>query len=123
MRLQSVAQQDQPFFIGAGFEKPHLPFKVPRTFYDMYPLQDMSLPAHSHVPLNHPEVAWSYWTDLISYADTEDLDNSFNQTVPDSMALELRRGYYASISYTDTLIGQVLDELSRSVSYIFTLFL
>ena len=34
-----------------------------------------------------------------------------NTTLPDDVTLALRRAYYAAISYVDSLIGNVLQEL------------
>jgi len=38
---------------------------------------------------------------------------AINSTLPDSLVLELRRAYAACISYTDSLVGQVLHQLSE----------
>ena len=111
-KLRQVANEPSPFFIAIGFKRPHLPFKAPRVFYDMYPLEDMYLPQHQYVPDNLPEMAWSSWGDLKNYIDIADYNNSYNQTLPDSKTLELRRGYYASVSYVDYMIGEVLQELT-----------
>jgi len=37
---------DQPFFVACGLIKPHLPWAVPRKYYDMFPLQKIQLPPH-----------------------------------------------------------------------------
>ena len=34
-------QGDEPFFLGLGFVRPHVPFVAPSRFYDMYPLDDI----------------------------------------------------------------------------------
>jgi iduronate 2-sulfatase len=36
--------KDKPFFIAAGFYRPHCPWVTPRKYYDMYSLRDMHLP-------------------------------------------------------------------------------
>ncbi len=39
--LESTA--DQPFFLGLGFVRPHVPFVAPTEFFDMYPLEEVEL--------------------------------------------------------------------------------
>ncbi len=41
---QLQAQRDQPFFLAAGLTKPHLPWNVPRKYYDRFPLESIELP-------------------------------------------------------------------------------
>jgi hypothetical protein len=36
--------QDKPFFIGAGFYKPHCPWITPKKYFDLYPLEKIALP-------------------------------------------------------------------------------
>ena len=33
--LREMAAADEPFFLGVGYKKPHLPFTVPMAFYDL----------------------------------------------------------------------------------------
>ena len=39
--------KDRPFFIGAGFYRPHCPFIAPRKYFDLYPLDRIPAPAAS----------------------------------------------------------------------------
>ena len=36
---------DRPFFIAAGFFRPHVPSVAPRPYFDQYPLSSVRLPA------------------------------------------------------------------------------
>ena len=38
---------------------------------------------------------------------------AYNQTLPDSKALELRRAYYATVTFIDEMIGDVLNKLDE----------
>ena len=37
-------KHDQPFFLVLGFHKPHMPWNVPKKFYDLFPLDKIELP-------------------------------------------------------------------------------
>ena len=36
--------RDRPFFIAAGFYRPHCPFIAPKKYFDLYPLDKIALP-------------------------------------------------------------------------------
>lgn len=60
------------------------------------------------------QIAWSDFDELRKFSDvgTKYGFGSINTTLPDSLVLMLRRAYFASISYIDSLVGQVLNQLS-----------
>ena len=37
-------RHDKPFFLACGLHKPHMPWNVPRKYYDMFPLDKIILP-------------------------------------------------------------------------------
>merc|ERR1719183_3302591 len=49
---------DKPFFHSVGFHKPHLPHIVPKKYFDMYKLEDISLPPNPRVPIGFKEENW-----------------------------------------------------------------
>jgi len=60
------------------------------------------------------QIAWSNFDELRKFSDigTRYGYGSINTTFPDSLVLTLRRAYFASISYIDSLVGQVLNQLT-----------
>ena len=43
---------DKPFFLAVGLVKPHMPFSVPKKWFDMFPLESIQLPPHREDDLN-----------------------------------------------------------------------
>ena len=106
--LKRLKEKDQPFFLAAGFYKPHLPFVAPKKYWDLYDRVDIHLPENYHRPKDVPDAAIHTFGELRSYADIP-----AKGPVSDETALNLIHGYYACVSYTDAQIGRVLDELDR----------
>lgn len=106
--LRQLAKADQPFFMAVGFLKPHLPFNAPSRYWELYDADKISLPAGMQMPQNAPQQAQHSFGELRHYRGVPD-----KGAVTDTLAHRLIHGYYASVSYVDAMIGQVLDELER----------
>jgi arylsulfatase A-like enzyme len=100
--------KDKPFFLAVGFLKPHLPFQAPKKYYELYPLEKVTLSPNPLPPENVPEVAMHNSSELRSYTDIPK-----QGPVPESKARELVRGYWAATSFMDAQVGKLLDELDR----------
>ncbi len=95
--LGEKAAEGRPFFLAAGFHKPHLPWAAPKRFFDLYPAGSITVPAE---PAMRDVPAIALQTELSGFPQ------------PDSRA-EAIRGYYACVSFTDDHVGMLLDELDR----------
>ena len=94
--------KDKPFFIGAGFYKPHCPWVTPRKYFDLYRLEEIKLPPLAPgTRSNYPPLA---------LASTKPWP--YLGVTPDQ-AREGKRAYYAAISFVDAQIGRVLDAVDR----------
>jgi uncharacterized sulfatase len=91
--------KDRPFFIGAGFYRPHCPFIAPRKYFDLYPLDTIPAPKPGEAPGPFPPAAW--FTVPPHWGITEQAQR------------ETIRAYYASITFLDANVGRVLDALDR----------
>ena len=104
-----LAKREQPFFLAVGFFKPHLPFNAPRKYWDLYPEDTIKLPDnYRQKPKGAPQEAVHNSGELRAYHGVPR-----RGPVSDKMARNLIRGYYACVSYTDTLVGKLLEELDR----------
>ena len=104
--LKRLSKQDKPFFLAAGFLKPHLPFNAPKKYWDLYDEETIELAANDYRPKNAPDAAMHNWGELRNYTDI-----LRNGQLTDEKARRLVHGYYACVSYTDAQIGKVLQAL------------
>ncbi|XP_065191322.1 iduronate 2-sulfatase-like [Sycon ciliatum] len=108
----AVHNLSQPFFLGVGFHKPHLPFRAPDGFIELYPAaENVTLARNKTWPRNAPTIAWNGC--LASPGRYKDITERRDYLTPmsDDEAGYVRRGYYAAVSFTDSLIGQLMSEL------------
>lgn len=99
--------KDRQFFLAVGFYKPHLPFKAPRKYFELYNTQVFDLPASSVSPKDVPNSALNNWSAIRAYQDLP----VGTTPLSDAKTLELIRAYAAATSYTDAQIGRVLARL------------
>lgn len=108
-QLDELSRSQQPFFLAVGFLKPHLPFCAPQKYLDLYADADMAVPeADRGRPVDVPMIAYHNSEELRGYTDIPDL----GPLSPEQEA-ELRRAYYACVSFTDANIGAVIDRLKQ----------
>ena len=107
--LRRLARDKQPFFLAAGFYKPHLPFVAPRKYWELYDRSQIQLPdTYRQPPKDAPPVALHTFGELRAYSDIP-----ARGPVSDEMAITLIHGYRACVSFIDDLVGVLLDELER----------
>ncbi len=104
--LGRLADSEQPFFLAAGFLKPHLPFNAPTRYWDLYNEGDLVAADNPAPPENAPPEALHNWGELRQYFDIP-----AEGPVSEEMARNLVHGYYAATSYTDAQVGRVLGQL------------
>jgi iduronate 2-sulfatase len=92
--------KDRPFFIGAGFYRPHCPFIAPRKYFDLYPIESIRAPAFSPGQVDHVP-RWALFTTPPNWDVSEDGRR------------DIIRAYYASTSFLDANVGRILDALER----------
>jgi len=106
--LHRLKDTGEPFFLAAGFVKPHLPFNAPKRYWDLYKRADISLADNPFRPRGAPDAAIHNWGELRHYFKVP-----AKGPLPDEMARTLIHGYYAATSYTDAQVGRLLHELDR----------
>lgn len=107
-RLQGT--QPQPFFLMAGFYRPHVPLYVPQKWLDEYPSESIQLPA---VVENDMDDLPAYATTLRSWENIY-VEPTQNWIIKNNQWQTLVQTYIASITFVDHQIGNVLDALEQS---------
>ncbi len=105
--LFKLKESGKPFFLAAGFLKPHLPFNAPEKYWKIYEGK-VQLPSNNYMPRNAPAESMHTFGELRAYADIPS-----EGPVSDEMALSLIQGYNACVSYTDAQVGKVLAALKE----------
>ncbi|MFG0335794.1 MAG: sulfatase, partial [Maioricimonas sp. JB049] len=99
-----------PFFIAAGFARPHLPFSAPQRYWDLYDPATLPMPQYEELPKEAPAVAGKRGGEITNYKPCPtDPRAEFSE----ELKRKLIHGYYASTSYVDAQIGKVIDALDR----------
>lgn len=111
-QLRKLKDRDQPFFLGVGFFKPHLPFNAPKKYWDLYTEEDIPLSPSPDIPENTSPASLHGSGEFNQYALGEEKAGLDHQ-LSDGYARRLRHGYYAAISYVDAQVGKLLAELEQ----------
>jgi len=92
--------KDKPFFLAAGFYRPHTPYIAPKKYFDLYPPETLE-PVPYAEGENKIAPPWAYWTDPPNW-------NMSRRQIQEAL-----QAYYASISFVDANVGKLLDALDR----------
>ena len=111
-RLQAAKNRRQkdgtPFFIAAGFVRPHLPFSAPKKYWNLFDPGKLPQPKNEKAPSGAPTVAVKQGGEITAYKPVP-----VSEKISNALKRQLIHGYYASTSYVDAQIGKVLQELNR----------
>jgi iduronate 2-sulfatase len=107
--LRDHAGNQQPFFLAVGFWRPHLPFVAPKKYWDLYQPEKIPMPDPPAAPDNVPDIAMHESREIHGYGLTPK-DRDFTE----DEIRHYRHGYFASISFLDAQVGEILDALDES---------
>ena len=95
--------RSDPFFLGLGFVRPHVPFVAPSRFFDLYPLSKIK-------PFVNPP---NDLEDIPALVPRILANTSNHMGLNEDQQREALRGYYAATSFMDHQLGRVLQALDR----------
>jgi choline-sulfatase len=96
---------DTPLALMASFTHPHDPYAARQQFWDLYKDSDIDLPKTPHRKRDELDAHSQRLYDVSAMDD---------YTVTEADIRSARHGYYANISYVDSLVGQLLDTLDKT---------
>jgi arylsulfatase A-like enzyme len=103
----------KPFLLTVGFHKPHMPWNVPKKYFDMYPLDKIELPPYRDDDLRDIPAAGVRMARGAGPTARNGLSDH-ELILKSGRWKEAVQGYLAAITYVDGQIGRVLDALDKS---------
>lgn len=100
------AAHDKPFFLAIGLTKPHMPFSVPKKYFDQFPLDEIELPSYREDDLGDVPPAG------VKMAKP---DGDHAQMLASGRWKEAVRAYLATIAFCDAMVGRLVDGLEKSL--------
>jgi arylsulfatase A-like enzyme len=109
-KMKDLNDQNKPFFMAVGYVSPHLPFIQPKKYWDLYDHDSIELADNTYKPENSPQIA------IEAQHNSAELRKNYlgipeDGILSDSLSRDLIHGYYASVSYMDALIGELVQSL------------
>ncbi|MFH5803477.1 sulfatase [Alienimonas sp. DA493] len=102
MREHLKERPDKPFFIAAGFYRPHSPYVAPKPHFAPYPAGSVTVPPFDGRPAGVPEAAAAFTRPYPWLGVTRE-------------QAELgKRAYLASVTFLDANVGRLLDALDAA---------
>jgi len=111
-KLKELKDKNQPFFLGVGFFKPHLPFTAPKKYWDLYNREELPLAPFAGIPENSNKASLQRSGEFNQYKLGEE-KASLDAAVSDEYARKARHAYFACVSFIDAQIGKLLAELEE----------
>lgn len=106
-----------PFAVYAGFARPHVPHRVPKSLFEHY-YSTAPLANRTTIPEGLPELAY-HRQGLYRYGSYDDpVDGwflpNFTHVLPEEDQRIARAAYMASVTWMDMQVGRLLDELKEA---------
>ena len=99
---------ERPFFLACGIYRPHLPWHVPKEYFDKFPIEDILLPNTNSNDLDDIPAKG------IEMSDGLTMKGDYQRIARHEKKGEVVQAYLASINYADQCVGLILDALNNS---------
>ena len=106
--MKKMKETGKPFFMAAGFKKPHLDFIAPKKYWDMYNRKDIELAHQKKAPEGGATTGLHCSFELRTrhgIPKSGDIGPELSKT--------LLHAYYACASYVDAQVGLMIDFLKK----------
>ncbi|MGH9663768.1 MAG: sulfatase [Bryobacteraceae bacterium] len=103
--MNEFHRANEPFFLAVGFRRPHVPFIAPEAAYARYAPAEVRLPDDFR-----PRPGWK---GVPEDAFRPNLDLFFERAADQAKSQQMIAAYYGCVSFMDSQLGRLLDELKR----------
>ena len=112
--LTRLTKSEKPFYMGLGYFRPHLPFAVPKKYWDLYDPQKIPLASNPNVPAGAPDHTMNSMYELRHYDGFNHIGHpQSTYRMSEDTSRILKHGYYASVSYVDALLGNLIAHMKE----------
>ncbi len=98
------ADHDKPFFLACGIYLPHVPWYAPQKYFDMHPINEITMPIVKEDDLDDIPPAGVRCANL----------NYTREVEKTGKTREAVQAYLAAVSFVDAQVGRILDALEKS---------
>lgn len=98
-------KHNKPFFLGCGIFRPHLAWFVPKKYFDMYPLEKVTLPIINEDDLDDVPPIGKSWAKP---------NGDHRKITENHLWRRAVQAYLACVSFADACVGRVIDALDNS---------
>jgi len=70
-KLKLLSSGTKPFFLGVGYQRPHLPFVAPKKYWDLYKREDIKLAPNQDLINGTPDIAYHTSGELKNFTDID----------------------------------------------------
>ncbi|OUU79156.1 MAG: hypothetical protein CBC38_05270 [Gammaproteobacteria bacterium TMED78] len=112
---QIKSNQGEEQFIGFGFRRPHAPFYVPEKYFDLYPIEAITMPQTIKNDLDDvPKMALK-----VNGIDTPSFGSATNRlahewVIENNQWSQITQAYLASVSFIDALLGTIIEAVDNN---------
>ena len=103
---QLQRKHDKPFFLACGLFHPHMPWYVPKKYFDMFPMDQVTTP--KYLPNDLDDVP------PLGQALTKGKSKFVASVLKAGLHKSAVQAYLATTAYSDAQMGRVLDALDKS---------
>lgn len=106
--MKEMAKNDKPFFIGLGFNKPHLNWVAPKQYWDLYDRKKIKISMQTEAPVNAAAMGLHPSFELRARSNIPKKGE-----INDELSITLKHAYLACVSYIDAQIGKMISALEK----------
>lgn len=102
-----MMKQEKPFFLAVGFVRPHVPWYVPKKWFDMFPVNGIQTPPYLKTDMDDVPKMGQRIADMPTMPTTDWMieTNQWKDAV---------QSYLACIAFVDAQVGKLIDALEKS---------